>query len=86
MQMKIEMLAQSEEVISNSSAPPRAHEKFLAELGRAREIRGVSPVTFPGNSETLAKATKKGAQVDLMRTDKILEIVARDLQAFGDPS
>lgn len=83
LQMKIGMLAQSEEITSDSSAPLRAHENFLVEMGRAREIRAVSPVIFPGDSETLAKATKKGTQVDLILTDEILEIVARDYTDLG---
>jgi len=83
LQMKIGMLVQSEKITSDSSAPLRLHENFLAELARAREIHGVSPVIFPGDSETLAKATKNGAQVDLILTDEILEIVARDYTDLG---
>lgn len=78
LQKNIGMLVQSEVITSDSSAPLRAYENFLAELGRAREIHGVSPVIYPGNSEAIARAVERGALVDLILTREIMQVVARE--------
>lgn len=78
LQKNIGMLVQSEVIASDSSAPLRAYENFLAELGRAEEIHGVSPVIYPGNSEAIARAVERGALVDLILTREILQIVASE--------
>ncbi len=79
----IGMLEQFEIVASDSSAPLRVHENFLADLDRAKEIHGVSPVIYPGYSEAISKAIKRGVCVDLVLTNKILDIVAKDYTDLG---
>lgn len=83
LQKNIGMLTQSEVISSDSSKPLLILEYFLAVLDRAREIHGVSPVVYPGYSEAIAKAIKRGVHVDLILTDKILEIVAKDYTDLG---
>ncbi len=78
LQKNIGMLAHAEVITSDSSAPLRTHEYFLAELCKAREIHGVSPVIYPGYSEAIARGVEMDTQIDLILTDKILDIVAKD--------
>ncbi len=78
LQKNIGMLARAEIITSDSSAPLRTHEYILAELYKAREIHGASPVIYSGYSEAIARAVERGTQIDLILTDKILNIVKKD--------
>ncbi len=84
LQKNIGMLSQSAIIASDSSAPLRVLESFLADLDRAMEIHGVSPVIYPGYPETIARAIRRNANVDLILTDKILETVVKDYADLGE--
>lgn len=83
LQKNIGMLIQSEIITSDSSTPLLVLENFLAELDRAKEIHGVSSVIYPGFSEAIAGAIKRGIRVDLILSDKILEIAAKSHMDLG---
>jgi len=78
LQTKIGMLAESEVVASDQNAPLRSHEFFLSELSRSKEIYAASPVAFPGFSKAIADAVRRGARVDLILTEGILNAVERE--------
>ncbi len=75
LQKKIGMLAQSEIMASSSEAIFRTVEYFVQEMAKAKEIRGVSPIIVPGYADMIAGNVKRGAKVDLILTDNILNIV-----------
>jgi len=83
LQKEVGMLAQSEIISSDSAALLKSHEHFVEKLGQAKEIRGVSPIIIPGHSEVISAAIKYGAEVELILTDKILQIAAEEYRDLG---
>lgn len=83
LQKRIGMLTESEIITSNSAAVLKSHEHFLKELEQAKEIYGVSPIIAPGHGEMTRKAIKNGIPVELILTDRILEIASKENQDLG---
>ncbi len=77
LQMKIGMLAQSERV-SSDITPLKSLENFMSELSRSKEIHGVSSFIAPEFPEMISDCVKRGTKVELILTDKILEIISKE--------
>jgi predicted transcriptional regulator len=78
LQVKMGMLFESEVVKGDKAAILRPQEYFMSKLKEAKEIYGVSPIIIPGYAESIAMAVANGANVRLILTEEILEIVAKD--------
>jgi predicted transcriptional regulator len=78
LQMKIGMLDQLDVVEGDPIALLKAQDYFMEKVLDSREIWGVSPIIIPGYAEAMAIPARKGAQVDLILTDKILKIVSKE--------
>lgn len=71
----IGMLAQSEIVSSDSANILKTVDYFIKGLKEANEIHGVSPIFVPGFAETIMEVVQKGAEVELILTEELLDIV-----------
>lgn len=80
----IGMLAQSEIISPDSSAPLKSQEHFVSELVKANEIHGVSPIIAPGYAEAIAIPVKNGATVELILTEAVLKIVNKEHNKIVD--
>ncbi|MDM7935118.1 MAG: winged helix-turn-helix domain-containing protein [Methanothrix sp.] len=88
---EIGSLSQSYIVSSDPTAPLKSLENFMEELSRSRIVRGVSSFIAPGFPEMIEGCVRGGAQVELILTEAILEIVSSehrlllwDLQRFDN--
>ena len=75
---RIGMLSTSEILEGDPTDILRIQEFFISELRRAKVIRGLSPIIIPGYSEAIATAVMNGAEVDLILTKTIVDIVIRE--------
>jgi predicted transcriptional regulator len=75
---KIGMLGQSEIISADHAELLRSHERFVTELMKARHIRGVSPIFIPDYPEMIAAAVNGGAEVSLVVTGPILDLIIAD--------
>lgn len=78
LQMKIGMLAQSKRIVADVASPLKSLENFMAEVSRAKEIYGFSPINITGFHELIADGVSRGAKVELIITDSILKIVSQE--------
>ncbi|VVB70789.1 Methanogenesis regulatory protein FilR1 [uncultured archaeon] len=78
LQKRIGMLIKSEVLKGDPVAILRTQEFFISELKKAKLIYGVSPIIVPGYAEAIAFAVGNGAEVNLILTDKILELVIKE--------
>ncbi|MGC9515613.1 helix-turn-helix transcriptional regulator [Methanocrinis sp.] len=74
---RIGMLSRSEILEGDPADILRTQEFFISELRGAKAIRGLSPIIIPGYPEAVAIAVMDGAEVDLILTKSILDIVIR---------
>jgi predicted transcriptional regulator len=75
---RIGMLSKSEILEGNPADILKTQEFFISELRRSTEIRGLSPIIIPGYEEAVATATMNGAEVDLILTKPVIDIVIRE--------
>jgi predicted transcriptional regulator len=75
---RIGLLSQSDVVASDPIALLKAQEYFMEQVIESKEIHGVSPIVVPGYAEAIAAPVMKGAETDLILTDSLLKIVARE--------
>lgn len=75
---RIGMLSKSEILEGDASAILKTQEFFIKELEKATLIRGLSPIIIPGYAEAIASAVLNGAEVDLILTKQILDIVVKE--------
>lgn len=75
---RIGMLSDSEILEGDPADILKTQEFFISELKRATLIRGLSPIIIPGYAEAIATAAMNGAEVDLILTKPIVEIVTND--------
>jgi predicted transcriptional regulator len=78
LQKKIGVLINSDLVTQEPADILKSHEYFLQKLVHAKEIYGVSPIIAPGHAEVVREAIKNGARVELLLTDNILKIAAKE--------
>ena len=78
LQKKIGMLTESEVLKDDPVSILRTHEHFKSELKAAKVIYGVSPIIVPGYAEAIASSVVQGAQVHLILTKKIFDIVIKE--------
>jgi predicted transcriptional regulator len=78
LQKKIGMLAGSEVFKDDLMTILSTQEYFISELKMAKQIYGVSPIIVPGYAEAIACAVEKGSQVDLIVTNKVLDIIIKE--------
>jgi len=76
--VKIGKIVTSEILRGSPEAVLRTQEFFISELQRSKEIHGVSPIIIPGYAEAVAVAVENGANVDLVLTEDILNIVLKE--------
>ena len=72
------MLIESEIIEGNPAEVLKSQEYFISELSNAKMIQCVSPIIVPGYAEAIATALMNGAEVDLILTGEILDIVAEN--------
>lgn len=77
LQKDIGVLMHSEIISPDQANIFRCHEHYLERLRQANEIYGVSPITAPGYSEAIRQAVERGAEVELVITGDVLEIVSQ---------
>ncbi|MGD0951999.1 MAG: winged helix-turn-helix domain-containing protein [Methanotrichaceae archaeon] len=73
---KIGMLARSQRMTSDPTAPLKSLERFMSEVAIARDIRGVSSFIAPGFPELIRDCVKGGAKVELVLTDAVFEEIS----------
>jgi predicted transcriptional regulator len=78
LQKKIGMLTESEVFKADSISILKTQEFYLSEINKAKYIYGVSPIQGPGYAEAMASAVARGGQVNLILTNKILDIVIEE--------
>lgn len=78
LQKRVRVLINSELVTQEPADILKSHEYFLQKLMQAKEIYGVSPIIAPGHAEVIREAIKNGARVELILTDNILKIAAKE--------
>jgi len=81
LQTKVGMLIDSEVVAGDPRELLKAQEYFMEKVVESKVIGGVSPIIIPGYAEAIAIPVEKGAEVDLVLTSPILDIV---IQEYGD--
>jgi predicted transcriptional regulator len=74
----IGMLAQSEIIESDPASLLKAMEYFVSGLKRSNIIQGVSPFIIPSFPETIAEMAEKGAYVELILTDSVINALLKD--------
>jgi predicted transcriptional regulator len=75
---KIGMISRSQIMEADPAALLKIAEHAIAEMVKAKEIYGLSPIIIPGFSEALVKAVKNGANVNLILTDSIIKEVTKN--------
>jgi predicted transcriptional regulator len=75
---RIGMLSKSEILEGDPADILKTQEFFISELRRAKVIRGLSPIIIPGYAEAMATAVMNGAEVDLILSKPIMDIVAKE--------
>ena len=75
---KIGMLIDSEVLRDGPVTVLSTQEFFVSELKNAKRIYGVSPIIAPGYAEAIAFAVENGSRVDLILTEKILNIIIKE--------
>ena len=73
---KIGMLARSQRMTSDPTAPFKSLETFMSEVARAKDIRGVSSFVAPGFPELIGDCVKGGAKVELILTDAVFDEIS----------
>lgn len=76
--VRIGMLSESEILEGDPSAILKTQEFFISELKNSTMIQGLSPIIIPGYAEAIASAVINGAEVDLILTEQIINIVIKD--------
>jgi predicted transcriptional regulator len=74
---KIGMISQSQIMEADPAALLKIADHAIAEMVKAKEIHGLSPIIIPGFSEAIIKAVEKGANVNLILTENIIKEVAK---------
>jgi predicted transcriptional regulator len=74
---KIGKISQSQIMEADPSALLKVAEHAIAEMVKAKEIYGLSPIIVPGFSEAIAKAVRNGANVNLILTNDIIKEVKK---------
>jgi predicted transcriptional regulator/CheY-like chemotaxis protein len=70
----LSMLFKSEIIFPDHSTPLMCHEKLVSMLARSKKMCAILPVLiFPKESDIILNFLRKGGQVDLLITDKMLE-------------
>ena len=72
---KIGMISQSEIIEADPAALLKIAEHAIAEIIKAKDIYGLSPIIVPGFSEAIIKAVENGANVNLILTENIIKEV-----------
>lgn len=80
---KIGMLAYSERITSDPTAPLKSLEKFMQELSKSKDIRGVSSFIAPGFPELIRTCVKSGSNVELILTNTLLAKISEDSSSMG---
>lgn len=75
---RIGVLNKSEILEGDPAEILKTQDFFISELRGAKMIRGLSPIIIPGYSEAVATAVMNGAEVDLILTKPIVEIVIKE--------
>lgn len=75
---RVGMLSKSEIIEGDPADILKTQEFFISELRRSTMIRGLSPIIIPGYAEAMATAVMNGAEVDLILTKPILDIVFKE--------
>jgi predicted transcriptional regulator len=72
---KIGMISQSHVMQADPSALLKIAEHAIAEMIKAKEIYGLSPIIVPGFSNAIIRAVENGASVNLILTENIIKEV-----------
>lgn len=75
---RIGMLSKSEILEGDPADILKTQEFFISKLRGAKAICGLSPIIIPGYPEAVATAVMDGAEVDLILTKPIMEIVIKE--------
>lgn len=75
---KMGMLGRSQRITSDPASPLKSLDNFMQELSRAKNIRGVSSFIAPGFPEIIKDCVERGANVELILTDSILNVVSKE--------
>jgi predicted transcriptional regulator len=78
LQKRVGVLINSDLVAQEPADILKSHEYFLQKLAHAKEIYGVSPIIAPGHANVVREAIRNGARVELLLTDNILKIAAKE--------
>ena len=70
---KIGMISQSKIIEADPAALLKIAEHAIAEIIKAKDIYGLSPIIVPGFSEAIIKAVENGANVNLILTENIIK-------------
>ncbi|HPJ85273.1 MAG TPA: winged helix-turn-helix domain-containing protein [Methanothrix sp.] len=76
--VRIGMLSKSEILEGDPADILKTQEFFISELKGSTMIRGLSPIIIPGYAEAVATAVMNGAEVDLILTKPIMDIVIKE--------
>jgi predicted transcriptional regulator len=76
--INIGTLGQSEMMTGNPAALLKAQEFFVETLKKSKRIQGLSPIIIPNYPDGIAAAVFNGADVELILTKEILNIVVRE--------
>lgn len=74
----IGMLSKSEIIEGDPAEILKTQNFFISQLTGAKVIRGLSPIIIPGYAEAVATAVMNGAEVDLILTKPIMDIVIKE--------
>lgn len=75
---RIGLLSQTDVVAGDPIALLKAQEYFMESVIESKEIRGVSPIIIPGYAEAIATPVMNGTETDLILSDSVLKIVAKE--------
>jgi predicted transcriptional regulator len=78
LQLHIGQLARGAVIRDTPDNPLRSQSAFIAAVARAKEIRGISPITAPGYQEMILAALKRGAKVSLILTRSVISKIDPD--------
>lgn len=82
LQLRIGQLAGGAVIRDDPDNPLKSQTAFIEVVARAKEIRGISPITAPGYQEMILAALERGAQVSLILTKSVISKIDPDaLQA-----
>ena len=76
--VKMGRLYKSEIIEADSSELLKTVDYFIAELKKSNRIQGVSPIIVPGYAEVIAHCVRNNAEIELIVTSEILEVIFRD--------